>query len=139
MIVLKWLSLFVALGAGFFASQLLDFTTVNNVDIEYCYLSSQVCEQDNVQIKLERDITRPLQANKMTIVWPFDQEKPLTLTLRGLEMDMGIVKVPITPVGNNTYQADVVLPICTQNQMTWIGELTDGSLTIHPAIRSINE
>ena len=133
---LKWLGLFVALAIGFFANQIIDQTTASDIAVEYCYLSSKDCEQENVHMQLALDDTRPMQPNRLTITWPSMEQKKLTLTLRGLEMEMGIVKIPLEFIGNQTYQADLVLPICAQSQMTWIGELSDGVLTVNPAIRA---
>lgn len=133
---LKWLGLFVALAIGFFANQIIDQTTASDIAVEYCYLSSKDCEQENVHMQLALDDTRPMQPNRLTITWPSMEQKKLTLTLRGLEMEMGIVKIPLEFIGNQTYQADLVLPICTQSQMTWIGELSDGVVTVNPAIRA---
>jgi hypothetical protein len=126
----------VAVCAGILANQLIEHFSTTDPDVEYCYLSSTDCEQNNVRMQLAQDNTHPMLPNLMTVVWPLHAERHLTLTLRGLEMDMGLVKVPLTFIGNQTYQADLVLPICTQSKMTWIGELSDGSLTVYPAIRT---
>ncbi len=125
--------------AGFFANDLLVLiggSPDTQVAHQYCYLSSQACQQDGVDLQLAEDRTHPMQANHLTVIWPDQNKEMLMLTLRGLEMDMGIVKIPLKLAKNGTYQADLILPVCTQSQMTWIGELTDGSLTVFPAIRS---
>jgi hypothetical protein len=134
--VYQWLGLVGALAMGFFVSQMLQQNQPLATNVEYCYLSSTVCEQNNVRIQLAQDNTHPMQPNRMTVNWPLQGERTLLLTLRGLEMDMGIVKIPFTYVGDHLYQADLVLPICTQSKMTWIGELSDGGLTVYPAVRT---
>lgn len=132
----KWLGLVGALAMGFFVSQVTEQNHSIAPNIEYCYLASTECEQRNVRMHLAHDNTHPMQPNRMTVVWPLQGERSLFLTLRGLEMDMGIVKIPFTFIGNQTYQADLVLPICTQSKMTWVGELSDGGLSVYPAVRT---
>lgn len=124
---------------GFFANDLLALLNVNepsNPTEEYCYLSAQPCQQHGVELRLAQDSTHAMQANHLTVTWPEQKSETLILTLRGLEMDMGIVKIPLSRADDNTYQADIVLPVCTQSQMTWVGEITDGTLSVFPAIRS---
>ncbi|NTJ39213.1 hypothetical protein HQK29_16385 [Vibrio vulnificus] len=33
------------------------------------------------------------------------------------------------------FRGEVILPVCTTDAMTWLGELTDGTTTVYPAIR----
>lgn len=92
---------------------------------QYCALSTQQCEQKGVEIRLDTNIAKPLKATHIDVNWQGSQSDQLMLTLRGLEMNLGVVKFPILKQQNGLYQGTIVLPICTENKMTWIGTLTD--------------
>ncbi|WP_105901286.1 hypothetical protein [Vibrio gangliei] len=119
----------LALVAGFFAPQLWEmWRTPSDSHFEasqYCALSRQVCQQSNVSLQLDTDIAKPLQETRLQVQWPDNNSERLLLTLRGLEMDLGTAKFPVIKQPDGSYQGSVVLPICTDSKMTWIGTLSD--------------
>lgn len=129
---LIWLLLIpIALLAGFYAPNIMhviNSTKQVNLPLEpsqYCALSTQQCEQKGVEITLDTDVAKPLETTHINVNWQEAQSDKLILTLRGLEMDLGVVKFPILKQQNGQYQGTIVLPICTYEKMTWIGTLTD--------------
>ncbi len=136
--LLKPIVIIIALGAGFFASDLIKAISkqTQSVDLsQYCQLSTQSCDQKNASMSLSQDKTHPLVANKISVTWPNPEAKQLELTLKGVEMDMGVLKFVLKPASSGQFETDLILPVCTSESMTWAGELTDGETTVLPAIR----
>ncbi|MFV0449993.1 MAG: hypothetical protein ACK5MF_16300 [Vibrio sp.] len=135
------LRLFVTLAAllaGFFASDLINFFSGNekNIDLaQYCVLSSIPCTQQNVSMSLAQDTLHPLVANRLTVSWPNSESNQLVLSLQGVEMDMGTVKYVLKKIDSGKYEADIILPVCTSDSMTWVGQLSNGNTTVLPALR----
>ncbi|WP_299692983.1 hypothetical protein [uncultured Vibrio sp.] len=139
----------IALVAGFYGPQVIQqfeptighFKSAmeqNSADVNldnYCMLSTTSCEQKTVMMTLERETVQPLIPTKIKVVWQGSKSDTLMLSLSGLEMDMGSARFQLKNIGNNTYEGDVILPVCTMDKMTWLGELTDGVETVNPAIR----
>ncbi|MCK6264324.1 hypothetical protein KP803_13670 [Vibrio sp. ZSDE26] len=138
---LKVLSVIAALTIGFFANDLrqLASSTLQEpspLSIEdYCLVSTQPCEQSQVLMTLDKDTVQPLVPSTLTVEWKDSNSETLALDMKGLEMDMGSVKYLLTATEGNLYQAEIMLPICTEEKMTWVGTLTDGHHTVFPAIR----
>lgn len=127
-----WLLLVpIALLTGFYTPSIISaIHSTKHADLplepsQYCALSTQQCEQQGVAITLDTDIAKPLKATHIDVNWQGNQSDKLMLTLRGLEMDLGIVKFPILKQKDGQYKGTIVLPICTYTKMTWIGTLTD--------------
>jgi len=136
--LLKPIVIIIALGAGFFASDLIKavYQQTQSVDLsQYCQLSTQSCTQNNASMSLSADTAHPLVANTISVTWPNTDAKQLQLTLKGVEMDMGVLKFVLKPTSPGQFETDLVLPVCTADSMTWAGELTDGETTVLPAIR----
>ena len=57
------------------------------------------------------------------------------LTMKGLEEQLGTVRYKLKHVGNDYFEGEIMLPVCTLDEMTWLGELTDGQKTVYPALR----
>ena len=139
---LKIAALGIALVAGFYGPQVfqrlksvIEHSTAEvNLD-DYCMLSTTSCEQNTVAMTLEHEKAQPLVPTKIKVVWDGAASETLMLSLTGLEMEMGSAHFQLKNIGNNTYEGDVILPVCTLDKMTWIGELTDGVDTVNPAIR----
>ncbi|MCZ4307220.1 hypothetical protein [Vibrio atlanticus] len=139
---LKVAALGIALVAGFYGPQAIQqFESARerasaeiNLD-DYCMLSTTSCEQNTVTMTLDRETAQPLAPTKIKVVWEGAASDTLMLSLTGLEMEMGSARFQLKNIGNNTYEGDVILPVCTLDKMTWIGELTDGVDTVNPAIR----
>ncbi|MDN3702494.1 hypothetical protein ACFFUO_04040 [Vibrio artabrorum] len=139
---LKVATLGIALVAGFYGpqaiQQLKSAMAHASVDVnldDYCMLSTASCEQNAVAMTLEHETAQPLVPTKVNVIWDDAASDTLMLSLTGLEMDMGSARFQLKNIGNNIYEGDVILPACTMNTMTWLGELTDGVKTVNPAIR----
>ncbi len=98
-------------------------------------LSTQACTQQAVSMTLSNDTAQPLVASEVRVEWPSSKEPQLVLTLSGLEMDMGKPKFILKQTSPGLFRGEVILPVCTTDAMTWLGELTDGTTTVYPAIR----
>nr|WP_319552922.1 hypothetical protein [uncultured Vibrio sp.] len=128
----------VALVAGFYAPTLLKSLSASSELKpleEYCFLSTTSCVQQDVSMILNVDNTQPLVPAQLTVEWPDSKTEQLVLSLSGLEMEMGEPKFLLNKVSPGKYTGELILPVCTQESMTWVGELTDGQDTIYPAIK----
>ncbi|WP_319534872.1 hypothetical protein [uncultured Vibrio sp.] len=127
----------VALVAGFYAPTLIKNLSTSSelkpLD-EYCFLSTTACVQQDVSMTLNVDNTQPLIPAQITVEWFDSEAEQLVLSLSGLEMEMGEPKFLLNKVSPGKYIGELILPVCTQESMTWVGELTDGQNTIYPAI-----
>ncbi|MGF1753797.1 hypothetical protein L4C33_09390 [Vibrio makurazakiensis] len=144
-LALKVSAIGLALVAGFYGPQVVTSVKESmslhqmsaeavNLD-DYCMLSTVSCEQNSVKITLDRDVTQPLVPAKIRVEWPNAKQDNLALDLRGLEMEMGVAKYRLNSVGDGIYEGEILLPVCTLDTMTWLGELTDGVTTVKPALR----
>lgn len=128
----------VALVAGFYAPTLIKSLSAPSelkpLD-EYCFLSTSTCIQQNVSMTLNVDSAQPLVPAQFTVEWQDTDAEQLVLSLAGREMEMGEPKFLLKKVSPGQYMGEVILPVCTQESMTWVGELTDGKNTIYPAIK----
>ncbi|MBW3695424.1 hypothetical protein EK599_06940 [Vibrio sp. T187] len=144
-LALKVSAIGLALVAGFYGPQVVTSVKESmsqhqmssesiNLD-DYCMLSSAACEQNSVRISLDRDVTQPLVPAKIRVEWPNAKQDSLSLNLQGLEMEMGSARYRLNSVGNDVFEGEIILPVCTLDKMTWVGELTDGQTTVKPALR----
>ena len=136
--VLQIAGITIALVAGFYAPTLLknfSSTPAAKSDDEYCFLSTQPCVQHNVVMTLGVDNTQPLIPAQFQVEWQNSEAKQLVLSLVGREMDMGEPKFILKKVAPGKFVGDVTLPVCRQNSMTWVGELSDGENTVYPALK----
>ena len=106
-----------------------NYGTVSNVDSAdtYCLLSNENCAIDGTNIKLDRNIIRPMEAAKIQIEWPSlpSEADTLVLTLEGQEMMMGIYRQKLVrQIGTDLYSGELVLPFCVSDEMTWQGKIT---------------
>lgn len=136
--LLKVTGVAIALIAGFYAPTLIKSLSTPSepkpLD-EYCVLSKQTCVQQGVSMRLSVDSAQPLVPAQITVDWPDTNAEQLVLSLTGQEMEMGQPKFLIKKVSSGKYMGEVVLPVCTQESMTWVGKLSDGQNTLYPAIK----
>lgn len=130
----------VAISLGFFAQDLLQAAKPTNSAPEfdkdkYCFLSTTECQQAEASMLLDRDVAKPLTESQITVKWDSAASDTLSLDLNALEMDMGTVKYLLKRQQDGRFTASVMLPVCVQDKMTWLGELSDGTSTVYPAIR----
>lgn len=134
---IKIVGIIIAVSIGFFASDITKLATQQpekTLD-EYCMLSTATCIQDQVSITLNRDTAQPLLPVTLRIQWPNHEASQLILSLNALEMEMGTVKYSLKKSADGSFEGDIILPVCTLDNMTWVGELTDGTTTVYPALR----
>ncbi|MDF2153030.1 hypothetical protein [Vibrio sp. CAU 1672] len=136
--VLPITALGIALLAGFYTPDIIQRVSstseAESLD-DYCMLSTATCSQHGIAMTLSVDTAQPLVPARLEVQWSSPGAEHLVLSLQGLEMDMGEPRFILNHIDNHTYAGDVVLPVCTQNTMTWIGELSDGQLSVYPAIK----
>lgn len=136
--LLKVTGVSIALIAGFYAPTLIKSLSTPSepkpLD-EYCVLSKTACVQQDVSMRLSVDSAQPLVPAQITVDWPDTNAEQLVLSLTGQEMEMGQPKFLIKKVSSGKYMGEVVLPVCTQESMTWVGKLSDGQNTLYPAIK----
>ncbi|WP_375748474.1 hypothetical protein [Vibrio sp. HN007] len=128
----------LALAAGFFAPDIIESIRQSSEQVDlskYCVLSTQPCVQNEVSMLLEHDVTRPLVPSTLSVHWPDSEAKSLMVELQGLEMDMGVAKYVLKQQENGYYQAQLLLPVCAFDKMTWIGTISDGESTVYPAVK----
>lgn len=117
----------MALAAGFFLPDVINRlgNATAAIDLEeFCHLSTQTCTQNSVKMTLEHDTTQPLLPSTLSVEWPNATDESLLLSLQGLEMEMGVVKIQLSKIGNGFYEGSVILPVCTTDDMTWYGTLS---------------
>ncbi|WP_428772615.1 hypothetical protein [Vibrio sp.] len=123
---------------GYLAPEAIHYlqqTSAQPDDQQYCTLSSLPCLQGGVSMQLESDSVAPLRPAELTVDWPGSTTSTLILTLKGREMEMGTVMVQLNQVTEGQYKGTVTLPVCSSEEMTWLGQLTDGDKSVFPAIR----
>ena len=136
--LLKLFLVVVTLSAGFFAGDIYQwFKNRSQVKplSEYCLLTTQACENNDVRIKVDRDISHPLVPSEIVVDWPTAQQDSLLLTLQGYEMEMGTAVFKLNKNSTGQFTGQVILPVCTTDAMTWIGEITDGQHSVSTSIR----
>lgn len=138
----KVVAVITALTAGFYGPQALDKiqeslgSDMENIDLaDYCMLSTDTCKQESISMSLDKNTAQPLIPSTIRVTWPNAKQDTLLLSLKGLEMEMGTALYQLQSVGGDEYEGEIILPVCTLEKMTWVGELTDGTTTIRPAIR----
>lgn len=52
-------------------------------------------------------------------------------------MEMGTPIFQLHKTDNQTYKGEILLPICTQNTMTWVGTISDGSNSVTISLKAI--
>lgn len=134
---IKILFVVLALIGGFFAQDAWSWLTTSPKPslAEHCQLSTVPCEQKGVSVSISRDVAQPLIPIQVYVEWPKANADSLRLTLEGHEMEMGTARFAIAKAENGQYQAEVLLPACTMQAMTWVGQLSNGQQSIDVAIR----
>ncbi|MBU2893340.1 hypothetical protein KO495_08360 [Colwellia sp. D2M02] len=138
----KIILIITVLIAGFLAPDAINYTQQylnqpsEKLSIEqYCMLSSQPCTQNSVKMTLNKDVIKPLVTSQITVQWQHSEAETLQLTMQGLEGELGTVKYLLKRVSDNKFQGNITLPVCTLDEMTWLGQLTDGKATVYPALK----
>ncbi|MGF1701806.1 hypothetical protein L4D09_16070 [Photobacterium makurazakiensis] len=72
-----------------------------------------------------------MRTSEITVNWPDlpEDTHELLLSLEGEEMMMGVYKLVLTPSNQaHQYKAELMLPFCTSNEMTWQGTISSNTL-----------
>ncbi|UGA57761.1 hypothetical protein [Vibrio sp. VB16] len=136
--IIQILLIFGAIALGYVVPDLVKSISQEAEPIsldKYCMVSTIACQQDGVTITLEHDLAKPLVESMIEVNWEDTTSDTLLLSLQGFEMDMGIAKYQLTKQSSGRYIGNIMLPVCTQDKMTWIGTLTDGNKEVYAAIR----
>ncbi|OOE86848.1 hypothetical protein BZG74_12165 [Salinivibrio sharmensis] len=104
------------------------FSTTSSSSIApaaYCSLNQQTCQYKDYQASLGSPMVHPLHANTLTVTAP----QPLAtdtmiVKLKGVEMNMGEYRLALKKIDTLTYQGELMLPVCTEDSMTWAGTIT---------------
>jgi len=127
--------------AGFFFSDITAFMksyTTPPIPLEdTCHLSKVPCIKNNTTITLEHETLTPLQPSLIVVDWANPKAQHLIISLRGHEMEMGNPVYQLTLNEKNQFTGDILLPVCTQNSMTWIGTITDGDTSVPISFKAI--
>lgn len=127
-----------AIMLGFYSGDVLRYFAAPQSPIDmaqYCMLSTKPCSQNGVSIRLEHDRAKPLVPSQIEVNWPDASHDSLLLSLEGMEMEMGVAKYSLNKQPNGLFIGTVLLPVCTQDSMTWIGTISNGSEQVYTAIR----
>ncbi len=135
---IKFLAIALALTVGFFSGELYekfqDRLKSRSLS-DYCLLSTKACVQDDIKVTLDRDVSQPLIPTQVTVEWPQSEANELLLKLEGHEMEMGIVMFKLQKNAQGSFNGELILPVCTTDSMTWVGELSDGQQLMKTSLR----
>lgn len=134
----KLLLVIIALGGGFFASDLISWyqTTKQSVSLDqYCLLTTNSCQQGEITIYVDKDTSQPLVPTQIDVTWPQSNSDYLLLSLQGYEMDMGTVVFKLEKTPQGTFSGQIILPVCTTDAMTWYGTVSDSKQSLNTSIR----
>lgn len=118
-------ALIAFVSSGYYLADKLLFTSpaVTPPPAPDCTLGTTPCRFSNGTAQLSDDIAKPLLPSQLTVELSDNAAEYLLLELEGVQMDMGVYKVKLTPNGANRYSGELMLPICADAEMTWRGNL----------------
>lgn len=128
----------IALVSGFFASDAIKWyqSTTKQVSLdEYCLVSTKPCDQQEISVVADKDISHPLIPTTVNVDWPDMDADSLMMTLEGYEMEMGKALFKLNKTEAGSFAGQVILPVCTTEAMTWYGTISDGTQSIKTSIR----
>lgn len=120
----------VGLGAGALwlipdaVSQVRQISTIYAESPADCDLSEGRCTadfDDGQRVHLEISPTGIPTETPLTVQVRVDPptRAPARVELQGLDMNMGLLSVPLSPAGEGAFTGTVVVPVCTKEQMRW--------------------
>ena len=100
-----------------------------DIHFEHCSALQQgrcswFVEQQQWQLTLPSDSLPAMLAQPLRLSTNLENPPPLELSLQGIDMYMGEVKVNLQPNANGSYQSELLLPICNTGKMRWRAEIT---------------
>ncbi|WP_084882714.1 hypothetical protein [Vibrio sp. qd031] len=97
------------------------------VEIEsLCHMTTSECRWDATSAVLAQDVVKAMQPTTITATWPNTDADRIRVSLKGVEMEMGEPRFVLNRTQANTFTGDLLLPVCTSDAMTWVGEINDG-------------
>lgn len=73
--------------------------------------------------RIESDTISSMNMLPIRFTAPELDSESLTLYLSGVEMYMGLINIPLTRTKDGEYQGEFLLPACTVDSMTWVGQV----------------
>ncbi|OCH23065.1 hypothetical protein [Aliivibrio logei] len=138
---MKVIAVLLLFGVGFFFTEIKDALisySAQTVQIEEtCKLSSLPCTKNGIDIELEKDVLTPLEPSSITVNWPNLNTDNLIVSLKGHEMEMGNPIFKLSKNENHQFNGTILLPICTQNSMTWVGTISDGTTSVSVSLKAV--
>lgn len=127
----------LALGSGFFAGDIVNWFKSSEPILldQYCLISKVECQQGDLSVQANKDISHPLMPTELEVNWPGSDAQNLVMTLQGYEMEMGTVVFKLNKTQKGQFSGQVILPVCTTDAMTWYGTISDGNRTFKTSIR----
>lgn len=104
-------------------------TDVQSLRDPSCDLSQRTCsflQADNKEIKIylsQKGELKAMLPQRINIEWPELEDRHLQLSITGLEMFMGELRVQLTQRSPGFYQGEFILPLCSTELMKWLGEV----------------
>lgn len=97
----------------------------STASLNYCSLNQQTCHYQGYQASLSDPTVHPMHANTLTFTTsqPLNS-KTLLVKLKGVEMNMGEYRLVLNQIDETHYRGDLMLPVCTEQTMTWAGTIT---------------
>lgn len=128
----------VALASGFFANDAIRWYHSMSEQVsldEYCLVSTKPCQQQEISVLADKDVSHPLIPTTVNVNWPDKNADSLMMTLEGYEMEMGTALFKLYKTESGNFSGQVILPVCTTEAMTWYGTISDGTLSINTSLR----
>lgn len=118
----------VVFTAAFFGKDILEqLSQRQNLSAQLgqsCILDKE-CQFSNGSVSLEQPVVRPLEPTAISVKLENVAETPdLFLQVEGIEMNMGTYHLSLERIGDNQYSGTLLLPVCTQDEMTWVGTVS---------------
>ncbi|MDD1779725.1 hypothetical protein LRP49_00825 [Enterovibrio sp. ZSDZ35] len=125
-VTLSAITLFATIGYLFADNFLFAREVTSTAIAPTCTLGQKACEFNDANARLANDSVAPLVPSNLTVTLNDDIPTPpyLVLELEGVEMNMGIYKLKLADIGNQTFEGDVLLPLCMHEEMTWRGQIS---------------
>lgn len=115
------ISLVLLVGAGYLLADQTLFDDPAPALIPTCTLGTAPCYFDHAEASLASNTVTPLIPTELSVQLEGHTPEHLYVELEGVEMNMGVYKLKLTPSQNNVYRGDLMLPICMESEMTWRG------------------
>lgn len=80
---------------------------------------NKVDEKNWIEVHITPLPIHPNKTLKITVTASSDNIVPQEVDFEGLNLNMGFIRPRLTKIAGNTYETEVVLPICDEKVMEW--------------------